>query len=123
MCCVIVCDGDALEREQLLDYVRSCGDTLGLMMQAEGCGDWLNLAKRLSISEPDIVIVAQDGVEGLDTITSASLLKGKIIWFSNLDFGLQAYRLCVLYFSKKPITRLKVERALIRYLETKSFPG
>ena len=46
-----------------------------------GCSDWPELEGMAKRALPDAVIVAQDGVEGLDTITSARLLSRKIIWF------------------------------------------
>ena len=73
--------------------------------------------ERLQVLMPDAVIVAQSGVEGLNTITSARLLSRKIIWFSDLDFGVQAYRLCVPFFCQKPVTRYKMEQALSRFME------
>lgn len=66
---------------------------------------------------PDAVLVAQDGVEGLNTITSAKLLSRKLIWFSDLDFGVQAHRLCVPFFCQKPVSRRKMEQALSQLME------
>ena len=56
-------------------------------------------------------------MDGLNTITSARLLSRKIIWFSDLDFGLQAYRLCVPFFCRKPVSEQKMEQALSRLME------
>lgn len=36
----------------------------------------------------------------------------KRIWFSDLDFGVQAYRLNVSYFNMLPVTREKIFYAL-----------
>lgn len=47
----------------------------------------------------------------------------KIIWFSDLDFGVQAYRLCVPFFCKKPVTRYKMEQALTRFMELSQGAG
>ncbi len=112
---VIVCDGDEAERRAVMDLVRRAGTDKGVAVSAEGCADWEGLAGRVLVSEPDVVVVAQDGVEGLDTVTSAGALAGRIVWFSDLDFGVQAYRLCVSYFGKKPVTPGKIERALDRF--------
>ncbi|MBU3874914.1 hypothetical protein HGO97_003685 [Faecalicatena sp. AGMB00832] len=116
---VIVCDHNKAEQEKLTAYVQNCCKDAGVSVQIQGCADWTELAQKIKKAEPDMVIVAQNGVEGLDIITSARLLSGKIVWFSDLDFGVQAYRLCVAYFSKKPITRPKVERALARCMEVR----
>jgi len=62
--------------------------------------------------EGDIVIVSLDGVRGLDTASSAQPLSRRLIWISDLDFGVQAYRMCVSYFFMKPVSCQKMQRAL-----------
>ena len=121
---IFVCDGNEAERKQIIEFVRRCCDENSVEARTSGCSDWPELAELVTTAEPDIVIIAKDGVEGLDTITCACYLTGRIIWFSNLDFGIQAYRLCVAYFCKKPVTYQKIVRAVKRCLEkqTKS-PG
>ena len=113
---IIVCDGDEAEREQLMDLARSCLAELEVAAEITGCADWPELEGMTRRGLPDAVIVAQDSVEGLNTITSARLLSRKIIWFSDLDFGVQAYRLCVPFFCTKPVTRYKMEQALSRLM-------
>ena len=93
---VIVCDGDATEREQLIGLIRQC--LQGKEAQVTGCTDWPELDDMVKPVLPDAVIVAQDGVEGLNTITSARNLVRRILWFSDMDFRVQAYRLCVPFF-------------------------
>lgn len=114
---VVVCDGDKAEREQLLEYIRRFCSGDGREVNAEGCADWPELFERLRQEEPDVILIAQDGVEGLDTITNMHLPPRKIIWFSDLDFGVQAYRLCLSWFGKKPVTYQKLEQALARCIE------
>ena len=113
---VVVCDGDEAEREKLLEYVRRFSGEKNGEITAEGCADWPELYERLSQAEPDVIIIAQNGVAGLDTVTSIHLPPGKIIWFSDLDFGLQAYRLCLPWFGQKPVTYSKMDQALTRCL-------
>lgn len=114
---MIVCDGDKAEREQLMDLARQCLEEKEVEAKVTGCADWPELEGMTRRGLPDAVIVAQDSVEGLNTITSARLLSRKIIWFSDLDFGVQAYRLCVPFFCQKPVTRYKMEQALTRFME------
>lgn len=114
---MIVCDGDKAEREQLMDLARQCLEEKEVEARVMGCADWPELEGMTRRGLPDAVIVAQDSVEGLNTITSARLLSRKIIWFSDLDFGVQAYRLCVPFFCQKPVTRYKMEQALTRFME------
>lgn len=114
---MIVCDGDEAEREQLMDLARQCLEEKEVEAEVTGCADWPELDGMVKRAMPDAVIVAQDSVEGLNTITSARLLSRKIIWFSDLDFGVQAYRLCVPFFCKKPVSRGKMNEALARLME------
>lgn len=114
---VIVCDGDEAECGLLMGFVGQYFEEKGKDVQITGCMDWPELESMVKQSLPDVVIVAQNGVDGLNTITSARLLSRKIIWFSDLDFGVQAYRLCVPYFSQKPVSYKKMEQALTRFLE------
>lgn len=114
---VVVCDGDETEREQILQYVRRFGGEKKRKVALTGCADWPELYERLGRAEPDVIIIAQDGVAGLNTITSIHLPPGKFIWFSDLDFGLQAYRLCVPWFGSKPVTYQKMTQALTRCIE------
>ena len=76
------------------------------------CKDWQELRGLLKKGEPNVVIIAQNGVEGLDIITGMKIMSGRLIWFSDLNFGLQAYRLCVSYFNMKPISYDKMAYAL-----------
>lgn len=79
-----------------------------------GCAAWLELYERMGQPEPDMIIIAQDGVLDLNTITSIHLPPGKFIWFSDLYFGLQAYRLCVHWYC---IYAYKSSKFLIPLLE------
>lgn len=120
---MIVCDGDKSERRRLMDLAHQCLEEKKLEAKVIGCSDWPELEEAVKQKLPDIVIVAQDSVEGLNTITSAPLLHRKIIWFSDLDFGVQAYRLCVPFFCQKPITQKKMEQALTRFMEISQKDG
>ena len=114
---IIVCDENEAEREQIAEYIRLFCGMYSRKWSAEGCADWPELLEKLRQGEPDLLIVAQNGVAGLDTITSAHLPPQKIIWFSDLDFGVQSYRLCLFWFSKKPVTYRKMEQILLRCTE------
>ena len=118
---MIVCDGNAAEREQLIDLARQC--LQGKEVQVTGCADLPELDGMVKQALPDAVIVARDGVEGLNTITSARSLSRRILWFSDMDFREQAYRLCVPFFCRKPVSRQKMEQAMSRLINTSPKTG
>ena len=118
---VIVCDGNSAEREQLIDLARQC--LQGKEVQVTGCADVPELDGMVKQALPDAVIMAQDGVEGLNTITSARNLVRRILWFSDMDFRVQAYRLCIPFFCRKPVSRQKMEQAMSRLINTSPKTG
>lgn len=114
---IVICDGDKVERDQLVEYVEHCCAGNGWEASVRVCADWPELYGLLGEAEPDVIVMAQDGVAGIDTITSIHLPSAKIIWFSDLNFGQQAYRLCLSWFNMKPVTYDKMEQALTRCWE------
>ena len=115
---VVVCDSGKKEREQILLFVRRFGDEMKWEVTVKGCADWPELYETLKQGEPDVIIIAQDGVEGLNTITNIHLSPRKFIWFSDLDFGVQAYRMCLAWFGSKPVTYQKMAQAVTQIMET-----
>lgn len=120
---ITVCNGNAAEREQLLGYIRRFCEERDMELYAQGAADWPELFEQLKEAEPDIIIVAQDGVDGLNTITGIHLPPGKFIWFSDLDFAVLAYRLSVGWFGMKPVTYRQMEQALMRCMGTDPHNG
>jgi len=92
-------------------------------VRVTGCADWPELDGMVKQALPDAVIVAQDGVEGLNTVTSARSLSRRILWFSDMDFREQAYRLCVPFFCQKPVSRQKMEQAISKLINTSPKTG
>lgn len=109
---IILCDDNLSERTLMIDYILKWASAKCLEMQIKTCKDWVELAAALEGKDWDMVIVALDGVRGLDTAASAQPLSRQLIWISDLDFGVQAYRMCVSYFFMKPVSCQKMQRAL-----------
>ena len=120
---VVVCDDNITERERIIEYVKVFSDDKGQEIAVQGAADWPELFEKLKQAEPDVIIIAQNGVEGMDTLTNVHLPPRRFIWFSDLDFGVQAYRLCVPFFCQKPVTRYKMEQALTRHMEISQGAG
>lgn len=114
---IIICDNNQKEYMLMTDYLHRWGADNNMAVHVAGCWNWTELAAALKQKEWDTVIVALDGVQGLDAVASAQLLSRRLIWISDLDFGVQAYRMCLTYFFMKPISYQKLRRAMDRSLE------
>lgn len=109
---LIICDQDDQESHWMADYIYSHYKKNHTDIQIRTCTDWPELYHLIREKKADIFIIAQDGVKGLDIVTGLNIAEGKIIWFSDLDFGVQAYRLGIAYFNKRPISIEKLVHAL-----------
>lgn len=73
--------------------------------------------EQLVLWKPDLAIVLEEGAAGMEGVYTAKDTSPAVpvFWFSDdPDFGIQSYRLNCTYFSTKPVTRTKYERALAR---------
>ena len=113
----IICDSDVKTNCLIESCVRNYYRDKDIDVQIRSCGDWQELYTEIRRREADVIIIAQSGVKGLDIITGLNVPAGKVIWFSDLDFAVQAYRLNVSYFNLLPVTQEKVSYAL-RQIET-----
>lgn len=109
---MLICDSDEKECHLIEDYIYGYYKDREMNVQVRSCGGWQDLCREIKQREADVIILAQNGVKGLDMVTGLKVLTGKLIWFSDLDFGVQAYRLNVHYFNLLPVTREKLEHAL-----------
>ena len=69
--------------------------------------------------EPAVVFLALPGVSGLNAAEHLRSLYPKcgIIWCSDLDFSLHAFRLRIEYFFMKPVEEQKIKEGLSIWLE------
>ena len=76
--------------------------------------------KDIQTNIPDIVLLVLPGVDGLNAVEHLrSLFPGcGIIWCSNLDFSLHAFRLRIVYFFMEPIEEQKIREGLTAWFET-----
>nr|WP_255651243.1 response regulator [Mediterraneibacter sp. 210702-DFI.5.30] len=70
---------------------------------------------------PTVVLLALSGVSGLNVAEHLRSLYPKcgIIWCSDLDFSLHAFRLRIEYFFMKPVEEQKIKEGLSVWLECK----
>ena len=109
---MIICDPNSKECSMIESYVHDYYRQNDVEAQIRRCKGWQELYEEIRQKGADIIIIAYSGVKGLDIITGLKVPTGKLIWFSDLDFSIQAYRLNVSYFNLLPITKEKVLYAL-----------
>lgn len=107
---MIICNPDKEECALIERYVRDYCRDKGV--QIRSCGEWQELYECIRQKEADVIIISVKGVAGLDIITGLKIQTGKLIWFSDLDFAIQAYRMNIPYFNLLPVTQEKISHAL-----------
>ena len=85
----------------------------------EYCGvdDYEQFHMQLVDWDPDLVIVKKDGAAGMEGVYLANNQRPMIpvLWFSDdKDFSMQSHRMECVYFSVKPATPEKLDRAIRR---------
>ena len=76
---------------------------------------------RIRKTVPAVVFLALPGVSGLNAAEHLRSLYPKcgIIWCSDLDFSLHAFRMRIEYFFMKPVEEQKIKEGLSIWLECK----
>ncbi len=100
---------------------RFCNER-GLFPQIECHQNQEHFFESAQKAAPTNALVALPGVAGLNAVEHLrSLLPAcGVIWCSDLDFSLQAFRLRVAYFMLEPATEEKLQQGLNAWLEGKN---
>lgn len=101
---------------------RQLGDHLarmGYFPCLEAPEELENFYYTMRTSPPDGVVLAMDGVAGLNAVEHLRRLSPDcaILWCSDLDFSLQAYRLRADYFVQGEWTEETLREGLSRWVE------
>ena len=114
----IVTDDQALH-PYLRDWATAHLTPGGLFPQVDAPKDLRAFYYRLQASPPDLAVVALPGVAGLNSAEHIRALcpDCALIWCSDLDFSLQAYRLNAVYFILGPPTEEELNTGLTRWME------
>lgn len=79
--------------------------------------DYENIHQSLVDSGADVAVVVENGAGGMEAVyrIKESGSNIPVFWFSDdRDFAVQSYRLGCAYFSAKPVTAEKIQKAFTR---------
>lgn len=104
---------DQLTRS-LADQIIRFYTRLGIFPQIERCWDQERFFSCVAGAAPTSAVIALPGVAGLNAVEHLRSLDPKcgIIWCSDLDFSLQAFRLRVDDFLMEPVSGEALQEAL-----------
>lgn len=96
----------------------------GLFPQVEACSNQEQFFENVRKAAPTNAVIALSGVAGLNAAEHLRSLCPTcgIIWCSDLDFSLQAFRLRVEYFMLQPASEDLLRQGLNVWLENSGFP-
>ena len=102
--------GENTDCKQISDYLNNYGSNIYTHTNNPD-----ELLHKLAVNSFDLIIIISDGAFGMERVIAARKLcpDTTLFWFSNdKDFGAQAYRLNCNYFSTKPVTDQKLDKAI-----------
>ena len=105
------------------DQIAAFCHERGLWPQIAYCSNQERFFEHVQRAAPTNALIALPGVAGLNAAEHlrALLPTCAIIWCSDLDFSLQAFRLRVEYFILKPVSAQSLRQGLSVWLEGESF--
>lgn len=114
----ILMDNEVLGR-QLADWTKQFYAEQGRFPLIEIHKDSKTFFNRMKDMQPSGVIVVISGVAGLNAVEHLYSLNPncRLIWCSDLDFSLHAYRLRAEYFILSPVTDVELQRGLACWQE------
>ena len=107
------------EREAYVDQIARFCHERGLFPQIEGHSNQERFFENVQKSAPTNAVIALSGVAGLNAAEHLRALRPAcgIIWCSDLDFSLQAFRMRVEYFMLKPVNAACFQQGLTVWFE------
>lgn len=116
---ILVCDDNGIERAGLVESIRRYYAESETVVEQTVCSSREELLEAMKKEHQEIVLVALNGVAGMEAALSASHLQPhSLIWVSDLDFAVQSYRMGVTWFLQKPVEENLLRQALARCGET-----
>lgn len=114
----VVADEESVGRNYETQITRFCTER-GVFPQIELHTNQELFFERIQTVKPTSVVLALSGVAGLNAAEHLRSLcpNCSVIWCSDLDFSLQAFRLRVDYFLMEPITIERLREGLSVWFE------
>ena len=114
----VVADEESVGRNYETQITRFCTER-GVFPQIELHTNQELFFERIQTVKPTSVVLALSGVAGLNAAEHLRSLCPNcgVIWCSDLDFSLHAFRLRVDYFLLEPVTEEGFRRGLLVWLE------
>lgn len=118
----VLADQDEARKGYAEQIARFC-QTKGLFPQIEGCSNQEQFLENVQKTAPTNAVIALPGVAGLNAVEHLRSVcpACAIIWCSDLDFSLQAFRLRVEYFILKPVSAESFQQGLNVWFANKEF--
>ena len=118
----VLADQDEARKGYAEQIARFC-QTKGLFPQIEGCSNQEQFFENVQKTAPTNAVIALPGVAGLNAVEHLRSVcpACAIIWCSDLDFSLQAFRLRVEYFILEPVSAESFQQGLNVWLANKEF--
>ena len=118
----VLADQDEARKGYAEQIARFC-QTKGLFPQIEGCSNQEQFFENVQKTAPTNAVIALPGVAGLNAVEHLRSVcpACAIIWCSDLDFSLQAFRLRVEYFILEPVSAGSFQQGLNVWFENKEF--
>ena len=118
----VLADQDEARKGYAEQIARFC-QTKGLFPQIEGCSNQEQFFENVQKTAPTNAVIALPGVAGLNAVEHLRSVcpACAIIWCSDLDFSLQAFRLRVEYFILEPVSAESFQQGLNVWFENKEF--
>ena len=118
----VLADLDEARKGYAEQIARFC-QTKGLFPQIEGCSNQEQFFENVQKTAPTNAVIALPGVAGLNAVEHLRSVcpACAIIWCSDLDFSLQAFRLRVEYFILEPVSAESFQQGLNVWFTNKEF--
>lgn len=117
----VLAETDTSAQSLAEEITRFCGER-GLFPQIDCHQDQKGFFEGVQHAVPTHALIALNGVDGLNAAEHlrALLPDCRVIWCSDLDFSLQAFRLRADYFILKPIEPESLRQGLSVWLKEKT---